>query len=139
MARESWDAFAADQSTALTDALAEAAKSPAGAPLPGGETETIYGGMAPTWLLGSARLRVLYYRRVIRTTTKTEIIHHPTHCPDRAPCMNRDESKTTTHGYGVELGMELELDANGALVEIHRYRPTPMPIDLLQKLHVVTP
>lgn len=101
------------------------------------EKETIQEAAVPAWLPESSHLRVLFYRRILRTTSRQDR-EPPRRCRRGAPCPG-PKILYITEGYGLELALELEYDRNGDLIAERRIEPARMLESELEKLHITAP
>lgn len=122
-ARETFDQFVKRQAPRVASILGdESSKTvdPSGIPAREQVSEAIF----PYWDQERRRLSILFYRRVMRITEYS------------IPCLfmyegmpPEQKSMTIRHGYGVELGQKLELDANGALVAVRSFEPASVRLE----------
>jgi hypothetical protein len=120
----------------LAAALAAAARLRGGAPF-GPETTTTWEGVFPTWLQQERRLRVFFYRAVVVTSTKRELVTIAPRCPLRAPCMPpHPEEVLRVRGHGVERGLEVDFDDQGRASDERVYAPAPMSREALLRVGV---
>ncbi|MCB9561552.1 MAG: hypothetical protein H6709_09310 [Kofleriaceae bacterium] len=124
-ARAAWDRWVV-ATRPVTDQTIEDARAASGEPY-GDETVQTEVGLLPTWLPESRVLRVTFYRRVRRTSTRTAMVSPRQTCRKGAPCMVRHPVRTTsTHSYGAEQALIVDLDDHGRIVDEVSFGPSPI-------------
>lgn len=132
-ARARWTNFTAAQQRAINTALDRAGQDTPGKPF-GAETVVEHDGYFPSWRADSHELVVLYYRRVIRSSSHSEMsgggytcskyrIPGNQFCPAPPP----PQLVTTFRSYGAELAMELRYDKRGKLLAATELPAAPHP------------
>lgn len=126
-----WTNFTAAQQAAINTALDRAGQDTPGKPF-GAETVTEQEGYFPSWRADTHELVVLYYRRVIRSSSQSELsgggytcnkyrVPGNQFCPAPPP----PHMVTTFRSYGAELAMELRYDQRGKLLAATAFPAAP--------------
>ncbi|MBK9034053.1 MAG: hypothetical protein IPL61_22755 [Myxococcales bacterium] len=117
-----WTQWQDEQRTAIAALLDEQRRTAPGQAF-GPETEAIDGGMFPEWVADRRVLRLGFYQRIARTSSKVETRMVAHSCPPGAPCLPPQQQQVTfARRYGVELALVVEIDARG-LVAMSRLKP----------------
>lgn len=124
IARKEWDNWHTAINADLRAALSDAGRLAPGKPY-GDETEAAAECFLPTWLPKERIIRVTYYERTTRTSSKTEqhLVYHknPLGAPGMPPIMMPVTYKRI---YGVDCALTIDIDAALHIVDEVRYGPS---------------
>lgn len=126
-----WHSFIDSQQPTIAAELERGNQALGGTPW-GPETLSQREAFFPSWRVEAQELVVVYYRQVIRTSSKTTMSEGRGGCSKydfRTPVVRMCPAPMPPHpvtvlrSYTVELGMELRYDKNGALLSHVNYSP----------------
>ncbi len=126
IARKEWDNWRTSVNTDVHTALNDAGRLAPGKPF-GEEIEASADCFLPTWMPKERIIRVTYYQRITRTSSKTErhMVYHPNPlgAPGVPPMM---VPITYSRIYGVDCALTIDIDASLHIGNEVRYAPSPI-------------